>query len=211
MTATGEPYAIASQVDDKDLIEKRRAQIVAAATELFGRHGFHRTTIKDIAARAGVSIGLIYQYVRDKEDVLLLVVSEVVDAYGREIPIAIACETDPVERCKAAVRAYCRVVDTHRGATLLGYRDTFSLDEPRRRIIMEKELQTNTLISVCVQDCVDAGRFRPVNVELVAYQLVMVAHAWALKSWRLREVSTLEEYVEHCLGVVLDGLLTDRR
>ena len=70
---------VASIVEDPDLIMKRRRQIVAAATELFSSQGFYRTTIKEIANLAGISSGLIYQYVREKEDVLLLVLLEVVD------------------------------------------------------------------------------------------------------------------------------------
>lgn len=204
---TAEPYAVTSQVDDKALVERRRAQIVAAATELFGRNGFHRTTIKDIARKAGVSIGLIYQYVHDKDDVLLLVVLDVVEGYLREIPPAIAGIMDPVDRVKAAVRAYCGVVDRHSDATLLGYRDTANLDSPRLRVIMEKELETNRLIADCVEACVAAGRFRTCNTDLVAYQLVMLAHSWALKRWHLRTVTTLDAYVDECLAVFLHGLM----
>jgi len=37
--------------------------------ELYGKQGYHVTTIKEVAQRAKVSVGLIYQYVQDKEDV----------------------------------------------------------------------------------------------------------------------------------------------
>jgi len=45
--------------------------------------------MRDIARRAGISVGLIYQYVADKEDLLLLAILEIVDSYKREIPKAI--------------------------------------------------------------------------------------------------------------------------
>jgi AcrR family transcriptional regulator len=67
------PPKIYTSVDDTKLVEKRRDQFVAAAAELFGRNGFHTTTIKEIAQLAGGSAGLIYAYVKAKEDVLFLV------------------------------------------------------------------------------------------------------------------------------------------
>ena len=58
--------SVASVVEDPALIEKRRNQIVTAATELFASQGFYKTTIKDIAKKAGISYGVVYLYVREK-------------------------------------------------------------------------------------------------------------------------------------------------
>jgi AcrR family transcriptional regulator len=77
---------IDSQIEDPDLIERRRRQMVAAAAKCFGVNGYHRTTIKEIAETAGFSPGLIYTYVKDKEDVLFLAIVAHLDTYAREIP-----------------------------------------------------------------------------------------------------------------------------
>lgn len=41
-----------------------------AALELFANKGFHTTTVSDIAKKAGVSKGLMYNYFRSKEELL---------------------------------------------------------------------------------------------------------------------------------------------
>jgi len=46
---------------------EREAQIVTAATEVFGAQGFAATSVADVAARAGISKPLIYQYFGSKE------------------------------------------------------------------------------------------------------------------------------------------------
>ena len=46
--------------------DARRGQILAAATELFSRYGFHETEVEAIAKVAGVSKGTIYNYFADK-------------------------------------------------------------------------------------------------------------------------------------------------
>jgi AcrR family transcriptional regulator len=51
---------------------ERLAAIVDAATEVFGRAGFARAQMTDIAAAAGVSVGTLYNYVEGKEALLLL-------------------------------------------------------------------------------------------------------------------------------------------
>ncbi len=64
---------IPTQVKNRDLVERRRRQIVDAAVELFIQNGFHKTTTRQIAAAAGFSIGSLYEYVASKEDILYLV------------------------------------------------------------------------------------------------------------------------------------------
>jgi AcrR family transcriptional regulator len=53
------------------LVEERQAQILAAAVKVFAKKGFERATIKDIAREAGMAEGSIYNYFKNKEDVLV--------------------------------------------------------------------------------------------------------------------------------------------
>ena len=199
---------VKSRVEQPELVEKRRGQIVAAAIELFGRHGYHPTTIRDIATRANVSIGLIYQYVEDKEDVLYLALIAVLDAYKREIPTALEGIEHPLERFCAAVRAYTSVIDANTQSTELAYRETKSLRRDRRATIKQLENETNELIAACIRDCMAANLFRAINVDLMTYQIVMLAHTWALKSWHFGPRMSLETYLDDGLDILLNSVLT---
>lgn len=67
-----------------------RAQIRAAAWELFTTKGFDATTTQAIAKRAGVAAGTVFVHASDKADLLFLVMherlAEVVDARFRSMP-----------------------------------------------------------------------------------------------------------------------------
>ena len=73
--------AVKSLVTDAALVATRREQLVAAAVDLFARQGYDRTTMSDIARKARVSVGLIYQYAQTKEDVLFLSLMSVLESY----------------------------------------------------------------------------------------------------------------------------------
>lgn len=195
---------VKARVSDETLVAQRRKQIVAAAVELFSDRGYYRTTVQEIAARAGISTGLVYQYVEDKDDVLLLAILDVVDAYGRDIPAALEGITDPLERFRTSVSTYCRVVDRLREATVLAYRSTRSLSPEHRKLVMQAELHSNELIARTIQACVDTGVFTPrLDVEFLTHQAVMFAHSWALKHWRLSRRYALDEYIERGLAMFL--------
>ncbi len=201
---------VKNPVTDESLVQRRLGQITAAAVELFSTQGYYNTTILDVARKAGVSSGLIYRYVNDKEDVLQLALLSVLEHYRVEIPRALEGISDPLERWFAAIRAYCRVIDRHRVATVLAYRSTKSLPPERREGIKQSEIETNDLVAGCLRDCIAAGLFRPVNVNVVTYQFVTFAHTWALKHWRLKELCTFDEYVSSGLELFAHGLFTQK-
>jgi AcrR family transcriptional regulator len=67
--------------------EANRSQIVAAARRCFSRDGFHQTSMPDIAAEAGVSVGAPYRYFAGKEEIILEIAGD-----------AFRLIFDPVER-----------------------------------------------------------------------------------------------------------------
>ncbi len=59
----------------------RRTQILEAAIVCFAKRGFHQTSMHDISAEAGISVGLIYRYFENKEEVI----SAMADRHKSEI------------------------------------------------------------------------------------------------------------------------------
>jgi AcrR family transcriptional regulator len=58
------------QIQSDPSLVDRRAQILEAAIICFARSGFHQTSMHDISAEAGISVGLIYRYFANKEAVI---------------------------------------------------------------------------------------------------------------------------------------------
>jgi AcrR family transcriptional regulator len=204
------PDYVESLVADPRLVEERRGQIVRAAVRLFSEQGYYTTTIQQIARQAGISTGLVYQYFRDKDDLLLLALMQVLESYEQEIPRNLEGIEHPVARLCTAVGTYCAVVDRLRDATVLTYRSSKSLRAERRALLMEGETRTNRLLEGCIRACVECGDMLPVNEHLLAYSYVMFCHAWALKHWALGKRYTLERYLAEGLTLLLEPFLTAR-
>jgi len=56
--------------------DNTRARLIAAATELFSQHGYHRTQVVDIASRARASAGTFYRYFDDKQGIFAAIAEE---------------------------------------------------------------------------------------------------------------------------------------
>ncbi len=82
----------------------RRRSILDAATRLFGRHGYHATTVPMIVAEAGTSTGGFYFYFRNKEDVFAATLSAIGERMTAAIDAAVAeVPHEPLSGMRAAV------------------------------------------------------------------------------------------------------------
>lgn len=62
-------------IRDPALLQLKQEEIANVALDLFLKDGFHGTTTRNIARRAGVSAGGIFTYFRNKEQILLHIIT----------------------------------------------------------------------------------------------------------------------------------------
>ncbi|MGN0064230.1 MAG: TetR/AcrR family transcriptional regulator [Nocardioides sp.] len=172
------------------------------------REGSEAVSMQALAAEAGVSVGLIYRYFGSKDDILLAVITQVLDAFATQVPAAIeAAGDDPVRRVAAAFGAYCRVIDEHRHAAVLTYRESKSLDADGRARIKRLEVETSQPLRAVVSEGIDAGVLVSDDPDLVAYNLLLLAHAWALKHWYFEQTKNLDSYISAQLALALRAVV----
>ena len=83
------------------------ARLLRAAEELFGERSYHRTTVADICARAGMATGSFYSYYGSKAEIFAAVVRGINDDLRQAMRAALEhAEGGQRARERAAFRAY---------------------------------------------------------------------------------------------------------
>jgi TetR/AcrR family fatty acid metabolism transcriptional regulator len=78
----------------------RRQQILQAAIEIFGRSNFDDTSISEIARRAGVAEGTIYQYFKNKQDLFFSIPREKTKTFSAQLDLYLKGVTDAREKIR---------------------------------------------------------------------------------------------------------------
>ncbi len=86
--------------DPSDPKERKRLKIVQAATELFIKYGYRKTSISKIAKTAGVAKGTIYIYFETKADLLIHAIGEEKKRYFLRLKPVFDPELPPRERLR---------------------------------------------------------------------------------------------------------------
>jgi len=78
--------------------EVTSARILDVALDLFRRRGFEQTTMREIAAKAGVSLGSAYYYFDSKEDLVMAFYEQAIEAMAPRMEETLAGATSFEER-----------------------------------------------------------------------------------------------------------------
>ncbi|EME64820.1 TetR/AcrR family transcriptional regulator [Rhodococcus ruber] len=190
----------------------RRKQVLDAAVTVMQRTGFHQMSMQALADEAGVSVGLIYKYFGGKEDVLLATILAILDAFRDQLePAMDAVGDDPIERLVAGMRRYIEIVDENLDATVLTYRESRTLDAAGRARIKELEVESSAPLRAALDAGIEAGVMNPVDVDLMVFDIMLLAHGWALKHWHFGAIYSLDDYIRLQTRFVLNTLLPAER
>lgn len=174
----------------------RRRQVLDAAVKVMSKTGFHQMSMQDLASEANVSVGLIYKYFGGKEDLLLATIVRIQEAFRDQLaPVMEAAGENPVEQLAAGIRRYIEIVDENLDAVVLTYRESRTLDAAGRAQIKEFEIATAAPLRSAIEAGIAEGVFRDVDVDLMAFDIMLLAHGWALKHWHFGPIYSLDSYI----------------
>jgi AcrR family transcriptional regulator len=130
-----------------------RDELLTAALRVFARRGYRQAGVDEIAAAAGYSKGALYWHFAGKEDLLVTLLEERIDAPTREAVALL--ESAPPERDMSleAGREFARRLGTQRDAVLLE-REYWSLairDPELRALYAERQTELRGALARAIE------------------------------------------------------------
>ena len=90
---------------------ERREQLLHTAVAVFAEHGFHATSMNDVAEAAGVTKPVLYQHFSSKRELFIELLADIGAELRETIAKATADATGPRQQIEDGFRAYFRFVD----------------------------------------------------------------------------------------------------
>jgi AcrR family transcriptional regulator len=154
----------------------RRAQLLAAAQEVFVENGYHSAAMDEIADRAGVSKPVLYQHFPGKLDLYLAILDQHVNELLDDVRAALESTTDNKQRVAETIAAYFRFVDRDDAPFRLVFESDLTNDAGVRDRVDRVEQSCAKAISDVIRQ--DAGLDRG-EAELLGMALAGMAQVTA--------------------------------
>ena len=217
METSKRKLTVLDQITSSDKVRKK---IIDTASILYAKKGFTATSIEEISERAGVSLPVTYHYVKKKSEIMRLIMEDVLNTFQESLKKEIEGIDDPEEKLAIATILYCRVLDKQREKVLLIYQKSRSLDKASKTRVMQLEVDVSEIFRQIIDEGIQKGIFKEVDVDLMAYNILMLSHIWesmrilyamlshmwVLKRWHFKNRFTLDKYIDLQLATILNTL-----
>ena len=174
---------------------ERRKRILLAAREVFAQEGFRTAEVKTIATLAGVGKATIYKHFDSKEDLLLSVVKEDLQAI-RDIALThLVGAGHPLERFEQTCFAVADYLDRNRNFSLVLIREAGEF-MPEIQRLHEEVVFANQAFADAFFDAMKSEGVLPQIPNQILLSLLMNLTIGTVYSWTLNKEQDLRSEVE---------------
>ncbi|MFN2172470.1 MAG: TetR/AcrR family transcriptional regulator [Candidatus Promineifilaceae bacterium] len=165
-----------SQTFQELLIEARRQLIIDAAIEIIAEQGFQKTTIKQIATRAGIADGTIYNYFKNKDGILEGIIARLSEGEAADMSLAGAEHTDFSDFVEMFVNARMDEIDGRFQILKAVFPEMITNPELAGRLYNQLYAPMYNVVKHYFQEMIDDGQIEEVDPALAG-------DYWPCPSW----------------------------
>ena len=183
---------------------KRR--LYETAMELFGRHGYHAVSIRDIAQALGQQPSAIYFHVPSKQELLYeLALIGHRGHYEALRNSLLEASAEPADQLRVLMRAHVGGHLTYPSMARLTNRELGALTPEQLRVVLDIRMQTEQLFIDVIERGIRLGVFGTRDAFLASKAIgamgVRLPEWWTPGGPRTRE-QVIDEYVDIALKIV---------
>lgn len=179
--------------------------IANAALEVLRQYGYGGLTIERVADSAGISKGSVYNYFRNKEELIGFVFERIVEPAVQQTERIMAQPIGALEKLEAVLRMLLEYFSQHRSLFDFLFHDAAIRELCMNSRRSKHDLATSQFETILRQG-IQEGVFRAHETRLVAEMLFGAVMFLIERQLELGERRPTEEMVRHLLDVFLHGI-----
>ncbi len=148
----------------------KREAVLRAAAQLFNEFGYHDTSLAMVAARLKVTKPTLYYYVQNKEEILFECVRLGLELLRAAIADAAASGGSAIDKLKAAMHEYARIVTCDYGMCLIRVGED-PLAPAGRKELRRLKAELDHEFRALIEQGIAEGSLAPCDPKLAAFTL----------------------------------------
>lgn len=152
---------------DAEIQQLKRRTVIREAGRAFSRRGFHNTSLDDVAKALNVAKGTLYNYVRDKQEILYECHIMSLDVGDRALEMALANGKTGAEKLNLMLTGYITMLLDELGACVLTQVDELR-PQDRRAVVARRDAFEREFVGI-IEEGITDGTLRPMDPKLAVF------------------------------------------
>jgi AcrR family transcriptional regulator len=162
----------------------KRQRIRTAARELFSKFGYEEATLRQIAKRAHVGLGTLFNYADDKRDLIFLIFNEELDAIAERAAKSVRPDDRFLDQLVAFFRVYYREFSKEALLSRILLQElTFYSHGKQAAQFQKHRIGVVARIEAVVQAAQQAKRIRASDSAALVAQHIFFLYSTAVRYW----------------------------
>lgn len=196
--------------DSPTKVERRRQEIVEAASRLFAELGYDRCDMDRVASKLKIAKGTIYLYFKSKQELFFACVDWGMICMQAAVRAAADAETDPFERIAQAIRAYLAFFSDNPEQVELLIQERAIFKDRKRPTYFEYRDAARVHWRAFYQRLIDDGRIRDdLEVEWILDTLGNLVYGTMFTNHFVGPRGSFDQQGRRIVDIVFNGLLSE--
>ncbi len=195
------------KVKKEAVVVKNLVNIYEATLRLSNKKGFHSMSLRELARETNLSLGALYSYFENKDQLLGIIQEQGYRITGRLLEEEIEKSPEPVKKLDIAIRTHLYLSESMQPWFYFFFMEAKNLDKEKQKTVITSELYTEQIFVDILNLGVNAGVFSTDNIQLTASLIKSMLQDWYLKRWKhtKRRIS-VDDYAEFVVRFVSKAL-----
>lgn len=183
-----------------------REDIVYAAAEVFGRVGYDRATIDEVAQKVGIKKGSLYYHIRGKEDLLLAIHTLLIEKLISQTNARIAECDSPQTRLRAVIEVAMQLIAENRQEVTVFLNERRAIEGPRWVDVVTMRDQYQNTVEQVIAEGVEQGAFRALPIKIAALGILGMTN-WGYQWFHSEGAMSSGEVAGVFSDLIINGML----
>lgn len=203
---------IIPKVANKEIVKEKHKRIVEAASGLFLKEGFHKTTMREIAKKSKIELSYLYKYISTKDDILYLFYEYVTNQYDPKYRlIESSKDEDPLILMRKGLYAILEAIHGRLHEVHTMYSESRHLKRDSLHAVLERESEFVTIIENVIRRGIKSGVFKVEDPVMAANIIQYIVVLESLRGWNFRDRYCFADFAESVIDFVMGGLKVDEK
>jgi len=184
----------------------KKTDILLSAVKVFGRDGFHKAKVSDIAAEANIGKGTIYEYFSSKKSLFEEMIQFCIDEYFNEANKFIEKRINPIEKLKKYILIEKKMIVKYGDLANIFVQEADKIGKEVKNIVLSSRNKKIFQIQKIIDEGIENGIFKKVDSRAAALTFIGATHQILIDSLVFGYCKDEELRIDTLMDLFLNGI-----